>query len=242
MDKLTGDALALLEQARHADDPTPRERWNADAAVRVALDMHGVRDLPPLTAPDESPRPAARSGYALRAGLATKLGFGAAALLALSAVGLGALLREDAAPPPAELASAPQPSAAAIELAPAPPDSRPDELAPAVQRAPRKTVHDASLATELRWLARVDTRIRNGAFERALQLLDKAPAGHARLLEERQAMRVLALCGRGVTAQALRERERFLQTSPRSVLAARVRAACPRAPNGFDALGHGSEP
>jgi hypothetical protein len=236
MDKLPGDARALLDQARHADDPTPRERWNADAAVRVALDLHGVRDLPPLTSPAETPPSAARAGYALRAGLAVKLGFGlgAAALLALSAVGLSALLREDAAPgpsaPPAELAPSVQPAAAAIELAPAPPDSRPDELAPVVRHAPRKTAHDASLATELRWLARVDTRIRDGAFERALQLLDNAPSGHARLLEERQALRVLALCGRDVSAQALRERERFLQTSPRSVLAARVRAACGGAP------------
>jgi len=87
---------------------------------------------------------------------------------------------------------------------------------------------DSALQHELRLLAAVDALIRRARFDEALQLLgqgERAPAT-TRLLEERSALRVLALCGKAPTEAARQQRERFLRLTPHSVLAARVREAC----------------
>jgi len=49
---------------------------------------------------------------------------------------------------------------------------------------------------------------------------------HGTLSEERDALRVLALCAVGRKVEGVEERARFLRTQPLSVYAARVQAAC----------------
>ena len=70
--------------------------------------------------------------------------------------------------------------------------------------------------------------LRDADGRAALRLLEQHaeiyPEGM--LKEERQGLRVLALCALGQTDQALRERARFLSAAPQSPLAGRVQAAC----------------
>jgi hypothetical protein len=84
----------------------------------------------------------------------------------------------------------------------------------------------SSLSEELKFLASVDAELRSGGYDHVLQRLAHHKGSPA-LAEERTALRVLALCGRDNDAAALRARDQFLQGAPSSVLAARVRGACP---------------
>lgn len=87
---------------------------------------------------------------------------------------------------------------------------------------------DAALREELRRLAQADQLIRQAQFDAALQLLDVSAGQPSAggLLEERKALRLIALCGKNANASALLQRDQFLRAAPRAVLAARVRAAC----------------
>ena len=86
---------------------------------------------------------------------------------------------------------------------------------------------DAALARELRVIASADELVRGAQYTQALRLLERTePTAVPALREERSALRVLASCGNEPSPQALRERDRFLSSSPHSVLAARVRSAC----------------
>ncbi|MCA9713398.1 MAG: hypothetical protein KC468_01750, partial [Myxococcales bacterium] len=125
-------------------------------------------------------------------------------------------------PPPSELAS-PRP----------PTSSRPDDaptgarLGPASARAEPPAT--SSLAAETEALRRVRSELSRGEPARALELLDdharRFPAGV--LVEERAALRVVALCDAGRRADGRAAAGRFLARYPSSALAGRVRAACP---------------
>lgn len=132
--------------------------------------------------------------------------------------------------PNAATASASSATAAAADHAAAAPLSDTDTTT--VTSSAARAVDAAaksSLSEELKFLASVDAQLRAGAYSRALQRLGQHK-GSPVLAEERAALRVLALCGRDNDAQAARARDHFLAGAPSSVLAARVRAACPGEP------------
>jgi hypothetical protein len=145
------------------------------------------------------------------------------------------------APPVAlERPAGPAPAAAAEQaesaLPPAPPaTARPHTPGRAAagssahaRRSAAKSTQ-TSLSDELKFLASVDAQLRSGGYDHALQRLAQYKGSQA-LAEERAALRVLALCGRDNDAAAGRARDQFLQSSPSSVLAARVRGACSAGP------------
>ena len=87
---------------------------------------------------------------------------------------------------------------------------------------------DDPLGAELALIQNAADALRLGRHAVALRLLDehaaRYPAGALR--EERMGLRVLALCGSGDTRLGELERQRFLTSAPRSVLADKVRQAC----------------
>jgi hypothetical protein len=94
-------------------------------------------------------------------------------------------------------------------------------------RASRTT---ADLEGEARLLEQADADLRRGDANAALARLAehaaKYPAGALR--EEREGVRVVALCRAGREAEGKAAAERFLARSPHSSLATRIRAACGR--------------
>jgi hypothetical protein len=88
------------------------------------------------------------------------------------------------------------------------------------------------LEAEMRWVRAADAALRGGDAGLALSLLNQ----HARefpnglLAEEREGLRVVAGCQSGASPVVQRAASRFLQRAPRSLMAVRVRAACPALP------------
>lgn len=143
-------------------------------------------------------------------------------------------------PPPAEpTESEPSPG---LEPQTEPSDP-PRAAAPAVSRAqPRSSATSVPampeaaedpLDVETRGLGEAHRALQSGDARRALTLLDQQAAAHAQgeLREERAAARVVALCKLGRTKEALAVAESFLRENPGSLLADRVRAACPSPPS-----------
>jgi hypothetical protein len=110
--------------------------------------------------------------------------------------------RAEPAPPPGELTAAPLPA----------------KLAPPSDR----------LSEEVAILSKAASALRASKPSEALRLLGehqrRFPSG--RLVEERRAARVQALCALGNRASAQSELERLARSSPRSPHVARARAAC----------------
>ena len=231
MNNLSPEAKELLAQLRSVDDPSPGERSSGDAAVRRMLESQGLRNIPPLV--PQAPREAA---LAARSGTSAKIAWvvGAACVATLGFLSVDALRSSRGAPGEranqqgteaasrAEPTEAPRsesaPTEAVISAAPAPSSKS------STPRKQHERAAHSTLADELRFVASVDADIRAGNFDRALHRLEQHKA-LAVLQEERTAMRVLALCG-VQDSRGPREREHFLEASPTSVLAARVRAAC----------------
>jgi hypothetical protein len=86
------------------------------------------------------------------------------------------------------------------------------------------------LSQEMALLKRAKLALSGGEARRALRLLDEHAQRFSQgvLAQERQALRVVALCDAGDLARGREEAKRFLQEHPRAALAERVRAACPR--------------
>jgi hypothetical protein len=231
MAKLPPDAQRLLDAVRDAADPTPAERARADAALRTALAAHGVADLPALDAPPGA-QPGPSSGAATGAGVKLGAAAVAAATLALIAVQLRPAPDPPRPPVPAISARASAP-AAPVTTEPAAEHAQPstDRTAPqrvAGTRSRARAADADALQAEVRLIAEANALLNARRFADALGVLEaharKFPRGALRA--ERAALRVLSLCGAGASAQALRERERFLHNEPGSLLAARVRDAC----------------
>jgi hypothetical protein len=241
MDELPPHARRLLDVLRTLDDPEPARRARADAGLRKAFAAHGMGDLPAL-----EPSAPATAPTALRLSLGVKLALGLGAVVVLGAGvwqlraaqngGAPSALPHSAASarvPELEPLAAPPvteaPAAGAGAGHVAQPRAKPSNRQ---ARATRPVAgDDSALRSELRLLAAVDGMLRNDRYRDALRTLTESEkrAGAVVLSEERRALRVLALCGLGGNAQALRERASFLQHAPRSVLAERVRTACPAA-------------
>jgi hypothetical protein len=111
---------------------------------------------------------------------------------------------------------------AAPEVAPAVPIVSPPG-APASASGPGDGIAD-----ETALLDKAQTALREGRPDAALSALDEhgTQYGDGVLREERIGARILVLCRLGRVAEARAEAARFLQESPRSPVAARVRSSC----------------
>jgi hypothetical protein len=104
----------------------------------------------------------------------------------------------------------------------------PARTSPRPQRDEAPAEAGDSLSDEMDLLKRAKLALSRGEAKRAASLLDE----HARrfpdgvLLQERQALRVVALCDAGELARGREEAKRFLSAHPKAALAERVRAAC----------------
>jgi outer membrane biosynthesis protein TonB len=123
-------------------------------------------------------------------------------------------------PPPA-----PVPAPAALHPSAAPVASARGEASASAAPAPQPPPEDP-LAAESRGLGAAYRAMQDGDPRRALALLDEQQAKGSALREEREAARVLALCQAGRVDEGRAAAARFLQASPRSPLADRVRGAC----------------
>lgn len=148
-----------------------------------------------------------------------------------------------AAPPPAEPPGAvmepppapdPPPPAPAKAAAPVVSRAQPHASAAPFEAAPAAAAPaEDPLDVETRGLGEAHRALQSGDAQRALSLLEQQSAAHAQgeLREERAAARVVALCKLGRTEEARAVAETFLRENPRSLLADRVRAACPSSPS-----------
>jgi hypothetical protein len=258
MNKLPPDAQALLDAAKHADDPTIAERVRSDAALRRTLAHYGVHGLPPLR-PEVSESPVMRSAPTApaRAAFALKVSAGAIVVAAAAYFGLRATSQTVPQSPRAQASTAGAPSrdiptpngenatrATPAVAVPAPvvlevshpaPLPSPSHLerhphSPLTRRPATRRVlaiEDDGLESELRTVAAVNELLRRQRFADALRLIERTDTEAASVLrEERTALRIVARCGLAADERALREREQFLRSSPRSILADRVRNAC----------------
>lgn len=96
--------------------------------------------------------------------------------------------------------------------------------------SPRRIEADDDLAGELVLIQQAQRALARGDGDAALAALDvhARTHPHGRLVEERQAARVLALCAAGRAEEARAAATRFLIRYPRSAQAARVQGACAR--------------
>jgi hypothetical protein len=152
--------------------------------------------------------------------------------------------REPAAPTqPDEPAAAPTVSAAAhTSSTPAPPTLAPSDPVPErttvpIEHArpePRTSIgtsppaEESSLTDELALLERARIALGRGDPQDALRLLAEHERSFAtgELVEERRALRILALCDAGKTVQGRAEARAFLAAHPAATLAGRTRSAC----------------
>jgi hypothetical protein len=105
--------------------------------------------------------------------------------------------------------------------------------APAVAAFPSEAssaspVPALALSVEARALAKVESALKEGLGAEALRLVEeqRQQFGRGALQPERAAARIVALCAVGRVTDARAAAADFLATSPRSPLAARIRASC----------------
>ncbi len=227
MPGLSPRSRAILEAARHGDDPSPADR----ARIRRSLALRIGAGLAAGGAASASAS-AAASGVAT-AGVLGKAAL-AVAILALGGAGYYVAVRpESPEPGPSVVGAQVQPTVlASAQAAPAlvtasavatdaPPSSSPAVVA-SVPAAP--AVSGPDLEREVARLREAHEALRDGKPAEAMNLLDEEPSEV--LVEERAAMRVFALCRMGKREEARAEAEQFLQRWPRSPQAGRVKAAC----------------
>jgi hypothetical protein len=235
---LTPGARAIVDAARGDDEPGAGDRERVRAKVLAALAAGGAAGAG--AAGKASAATSATAGGAL----ATKLAVIAVAVAGL-ATGAYLAMRSPSTtttPPPSQsevsaLPPEPQPEPevvpevtadASIEMAPEDvPDPAPKPRAKRKVEAPALSPAD-SLREERALIARASDALRDGDGAAALAAVKehqrRFPDGL--LIEERSAARVQALCALGRTADGTSAREAFLARWPRSVHAAKVRAAC----------------
>jgi hypothetical protein len=238
MSDLSPQARALLNSARSFDDPNDDDARRVRAVVlaRVGAAV-GVGMAVGATA-------SAFSFAGVGSFLGTATGKVSAAVLLVAGLSAGTyvavrprvaarnvpvVLQQPA--PAVGAAPVQQREARAIEAAPvAPaPDShakaRPLPAAGKVAQ-PRRTTAD--LEGEVRLLEEADAELRRGDAEAAVARLAEHSARYpsGALVDEREAIRAMALCRLGKVAEGKMVADRFLSATRKSSLAARVRVAC----------------
>jgi hypothetical protein len=242
MDDLSPGARALLRAADTYDDPS------ADDAARVrraVLTRVGAIGLTAAVVTASSTQAKAASITAIAAKLS--------AAVALTVGGVAAWTFATApetppvsAPAPvtargAEPAQTPRPEAPAPVEAPLldadklaveelPKPKAPRQPGPALPEKPEPAKTEpspADLEAEMKLIRAADAAVRAGRSSEALSLLGQHQAAHARgsLSHEREGLRALAQCQLG-SPGALATATRFIERSPRSPLAGRLRGAC----------------
>jgi hypothetical protein len=100
---------------------------------------------------------------------------------------------------------------------------------PKTSPAPAPPSDETRLEKERELVAASQRALADGRPTRALDVLDvhARTFPHGTMAEDRDALRVVALCAAGRTADAARERTKFFRRWPKSLHASRVRAACP---------------
>jgi hypothetical protein len=231
MDELSPGARALLDAARGSDEPAPADAARVRQRVLVRIGSAGF-SAALFTLSVE--RANALLGAALPKFVAVALiAMGGSALYQHWKVSAGSAQSPVAFAAPAAAATAsasvpaaPLPPEPVASVAPAPVVTAPKPVAPA------REVHRDNLEAEMRWVRAADAALRAGDVGLALGLLNQ----HARefpnglLAEEREGLRVVAACQGGASPVVQRAASRFLRRSPRSLMAGRVRAACPDLP------------
>jgi hypothetical protein len=136
-------------------------------------------------------------------------------------------------PAPPALPRARAPQSVVPSESPAAPAPEVATLAPQAELAPRRaaaarSATPPSIQSELELIRGAQKHLHRGEARAALALLaehgQRFPSGV--LAQERDASRVLALCQAGDVTSARAQAERFLQRSPQSPFAERVRASC----------------
>jgi hypothetical protein len=244
MNELGPEARQILEGGRAGDEPTGEDRRRMRASVMRAIAAGGA-----IGAASAAAETSAAAGLKVGAVSAWKVAAGLFLAGAVAGAGAGAIGSRDDAPrpsttavasvraapvvparrpqeplasPPGEApAPAPAPSAAVPQPAPGPAPAAPRSSA-----APPSPPED-TLPAENQGLREAYGAMQGGDPARALALLDEQQAKGSALREEREAARVLALCQLGRVDEGRAAAARFLQASPRSPLADRVRNACP---------------
>lgn len=249
MSELGRDARSLIEAASGGDEPTAENRARVRAAVRASLVAAAAAGATATAKSSAAAAGVARA--AVFAGVKTSTLF---PLVLASAVGVGGAVYVHASKSQVGPVPAVSLPIAATVSATAAPEARSDEpsqevtgpVAPEATAVPTERVESPSPAplpppprarlrasagavgAEMVLIGDARDALRAGDGARGLALLDeharRYPAGA--LGEERDAMRITALCLLGRVPEARAAASQFLWARPGSPQAARVRASC----------------
>ena len=247
MNELGPDAREILRQGRLGDEPNAADR----ARIKKALTASIVAGTASIAA-EQSAQAAAAGKAATSLTLASVSWKIILSITFVAAIATSVLPKNEPKtlqsistkswptyPEAVEPAKTPQKTPEPETLSPAPARvlAKPQPQAPSPvpitsTSEPQTTEPNDTLLAETERLREAHGALQGGDPEKALRLLDEqtAEAEGQKLKEERAAARVLALCKLGRVSEAQAEATRFLQASPRSPLADRVRKACPTAP------------
>jgi hypothetical protein len=244
MDDLSPGARSLLQAADTFDDPSPED---ATRVRRAVLTRVGAIGLTAAVVTAGSTQAKAASIMSIAAKLTAALAVTAGGVAATYTYVNASHSHEVAVSAPAAVKAKPA-AKVAEQIAPAPAavaaeDVKLEEEAPVVKsprvlpRAARPDIEKneaqkvepspADLEAEMKLIRGADAALRAGRSSEALSLLaqHQAEHPHASLAHEREGLRAIANCQIGA-AGASASAERFLERSPHSPLAPRLRSAC----------------
>ncbi len=257
MNELGPEARSIVEAGRSGDDPTGADRARVKKALLISLAAGGALGAAPTAAQGALAAASVKTAGASLL-LAAKV---LATVVVIGAAGVGiARLNASSAPvvssvPPALTAAPSNEAPPSIDApppidppAPPPVDPAPVAIAqgapaaaitarpaakPAAPAVPTATPDADTLEAETRRLREAHGALQSGDPGKALALLDEQSTAYAKgeLREERAAARILTLCKLGRLDEARIATARFLQESPHSPLADRVRSGCPARPS-----------
>lgn len=223
---------AFLALVRHSGEPSRAD----EERVLLALQTSVAAGF----SANEVVKPASESTSWSTAG--AKLGAWGSKLSLIAACAAATFTPADTPPPPLARSSMAASAAAALPISDAPgvtvlelvqPEPRPTESIPSAKRvAPRARaemrppVPLASLREELSVLREVQAALKRGEGEAALSKLDSHKTADRRLLAEREAARILALCTLGRVGDARRAAERFAEAHPESLQRPVIARSC----------------
>jgi hypothetical protein len=234
---MSPETRAFLDEVRTAEDPTPADERRVLSAVHAALATGAV----------VSGGIAASKGMnALGVSVATGMKAGGLVLGLSAAAWIAATVLSPNPPAPAAVSPARPivaPAASATTVSSPRLRETTPPLATESDQRPRATPSPAaaspaatssvppssalpSLRDEIAVLAEVNAALSRGDGATALQRLDEHDAAERRLLAERKALRIRALCLLGRTPEAERLARAFLREHPTSVQRTAVERSC----------------
>lgn len=230
---MSPETRAFLDTVRLAEDPTPEDQQRVLSAVRAAVATGAVVGAGMGASKAAKLLGGVASGVKV-GGLV--LGLSAAAWIASGAMSTEPVPRTTAVVPhqlPTVPASEPKSSATtAFQRSPealaspaAEPKGTPRAAGPA-RSAASTSATTPSLRDEITLLAEVQAALARGDGATALRRLDEHATGDRRLLAERRAARILALCSLGRAAEAAQAAQGFFREYPSSVQRTAVERSC----------------